>query len=333
MAFEKLSSSTIVGTIPPLSNASHYFDFCVSDIFEFAQPMEELEYASMEWDLFISRDHAVIDLAGSAMRKFFFVILMMASAVIYAADAPSKTGFLSVQLPELPPPGLDPVLLPGTINPKAEVFELYIPPGYDPAKTYVVLAWVNPDDDAKIPRQFEPVFAQNEFIVISAAKIGNDQPWQRRIGILESGIAQLSKTMHFDPTKRIISGFSGGGRISAMACFIHPEFWKAAISWAGGNFYKTYEVPMPVGATKQGINDYNPNIVSGEHIKKARSDCSFVLITGPKDFNLNDSRGIQRAMRREGFHSLLLEHPGLGHEVGSAEYMQKAIDFVIKAQG
>lgn len=262
-------------------------------------------------------------------KILFLAILLTAPAALYAADQPSKTGFLDVQLPELPQPGLEPVLLPGTLNPKAEVFEIFIPPSYDPAKTYILLAWVNPDDSAKIPRQFEPVFTQNEFIVISAAKIGNDQPWQRRIGILESGITQLSKTMHFDTTKRIISGFSGGGRISAMACFVHPEFWKAAISWAGGNFYKTYEIPIPVGATKQGINDYNPDIVSGEHIKKARSDCSFVLITGPKDFNLSDSRGIQRAMRRDRFHSLLLEQPGLGHEVGTAEYMQKAIDFVL----
>ena len=89
-----------------------------------------------------------------------------------------------------------------------------------------MLAWVNPDDSAKIPRQFESIFAQNEFIVISAAKIGNDQPWQRRIAILESGITQLAKTMHFDSGKRIISGFSGGGRISALACFIHPEFGR-----------------------------------------------------------------------------------------------------------
>lgn len=262
------------------------------------------------------------------MYKILFLAILLAVPV-YAADQPSKTGFLDVQLPELPQPEVDPVLYSGALNPKAELFELYIPPDYDSAKTYVVLAWVNPDDSAKIPRQFESIFAQNEFIVISAAKIGNDQPWQRRIAILESGIAQLSKTMHFDPSKRIISGFSGGGRISSMACFIHPEFWKAAISWAGGNFYKTYEVPIPVGATKQGINDYNPNIVSSEHIKKARSNCSFVMITGPKDFNLNDSRGIQRAMRHEGFHSLLLEHPGMGHEVGSAEYMQKAIDFIL----
>jgi hypothetical protein len=37
-------------------------------------------------------------------------------------------------------------------------------------------------------------------------------------------------------------------------------------------------------------------------------------------------------MRRDRFHSLLLEQPGLGHEVGTAEYMQKAIDFVLTAK-
>jgi Prolyl oligopeptidase family len=281
----------------------------------------------VECDSFICGNYSVSDLAMN--KGLFFSILITISAIVYGTEQPSKTGFLKVQLPELPQPQLEPVLLPGALNPKAEVFEIFVPPTYDAAKTYIVLAWVNPDNTAEIPRQFESIFADNEFIVISAERIGNNQPWQRRIGILESAITQLSKTMHLDPTKRIMSGFSGGGRVSAMACFIHPEFWKAAISWAGGNFYKTYEIPMPVGATKQGINDYDPNIVSNEHIKKARSDCSFVLITGSKDFNLNDSRGIHRAMRRENFHSLLLEQPGLGHEVGTAEYMQKAIDFVL----
>jgi predicted esterase len=147
---------------------------------------------------------------------------------------------------------------------------------------------------------------------------------------LESAIVQLSQTLHLDPEKRIMSGFSGGGRTSAVACFVHPEFWKGAISWAGGNFYKTYSIPMPVGAYAKGINDFKPGTISAAHVKEARDENSFVLITGSKDFNQNDSRGIYRALKNDGFRALLLDERGLGHEVGSAELMQKALDFVLE---
>src|SRR5262245_34691446 len=114
-------------------------------------------------------------------KILFFAFFILACTLLYASEQVSKTGFLKIQLPELPQPGLEPVLLPGTLNPKAEVYEIYIPPSYDPAKTYSVLAWVNPDDSEKIPRRFESIFTEHEFIVVSAARIGNDQPWQRRI--------------------------------------------------------------------------------------------------------------------------------------------------------
>ncbi|HSE40120.1 MAG TPA: prolyl oligopeptidase family serine peptidase [Acidobacteriota bacterium] len=259
------------------------------------------------------------------MRKLFFLFFLFA----IQAEA-LQTGWLKIQLPELPHPDLQPALLKEPLNPKSEVFEIYIPKNYDVSKSYGVLAWVNPHDGLQIPRHFEPLFDEYGLIAISAERIGNDRPWQRRIAVLESGIVQLSKTLNIDPQKRIMSGLSGGGRTSATACFVHPEFWKGAISWVGGNFYKTYSIPMPVGATKRGINDYDPSTVSDEQLKIAREKVRFVLITGPNDFNLNDSRGIYRALRNDHFQSVLLEEPGLGHEVGSAEYMKKALEFVIK---
>jgi hypothetical protein len=262
------------------------------------------------------------------MRKIFLLFLLFA---VHAEAL--KTGWLQIQLPELPRPDLQPVLLKEPLNPKSEIFEVYIPKNYDASKSYGIVAWVNPHDGPQIPRHFETLFDEYELIAISAGRIGNDQAWQRRIGVLESGIVQLSKTLNIDPEKRIISGMSGGGRTSASACFIHPEFWMGAISWVGGNFYKTYSIPIPVGATKRGINDYDPDTISNEHIKLAREKVRFVLITGPKDFNLSDSRGIYRALRNDQFQALLLEEPGLGHEVGSAEYMRKALDFVIDNKG
>jgi predicted esterase len=258
------------------------------------------------------------------------LLLCVLSPVTQAKDKPSKTGWLRIQLPALPDGAAEPALLERKLDAKAEVFEIYIPPDYDPSGSYGVFAWVNPDDSERIPRQFESLLSEYRFVAVSAARIGNDQPWQRRVSVLESAILQLSQSLNLDATKRIMSGYSGGGRTSAIACFVHPDFWKGAISWVGGNFYKAYSLPMPVGARARGINDYNPGTVTNEQVKKSRQNTSFVLITGPKDFNLNDSRGIYRALKGENFKALLLEEPGLGHEVGNTETMRKALDFVLQ---
>jgi hypothetical protein len=261
------------------------------------------------------------------MKLFLLLLFFVAQAEAV------QTGWLRIQLPALPQTNLEPVLLKEPLNPKAEVFEIYIPKSYDPSQSYGVIGWVNPHEGAEIPRQFETLFDEFNLVAVSAERIGNNHPWQRRIAVLESGISQLSKTLNLDPAKRIMSGFSGGGRTSATACFVHPEFWIGAISWAGGNFYKTYSVPIPVGASSPGINDHAPGSVSDQHVKLAREKARFVLITGPKDFNLSDSRGIYRALRKDQFEALLLEEPGLAHQVGSADYMRKALEFVFNGTG
>lgn len=242
-------------------------------------------------------------------------------------SAPAHTGWMRVQFPELTAPATKPEWFSYNFNPKQEAFEIYVPPDR-PEEPYGVLGWTNPNDTAGTPRKFEPLLKEYHMIAISADHCGNDQDFPRRIGLLVSGLLQLEKSLAIDKNRLILSGYSGGGRTSATGCFVHPEIWRGAISWAGGNFYKTYPVPMPIGASSPGINDYVKNGVTQENLKLARENARFVLITGNKDFNLNDSRGIYRALRGESFKALLIEEPGMGHEVGSVESMRKALDFV-----
>jgi hypothetical protein len=271
-----------------------------------------------------------LDEERTNILKFFLLTLLLVVLTASNGAASQQTGWIQMQLPSLPEPDLNPPLLSEKLNPQTEFFEIYVPPDYDPARSYGVLAWVNPHDSAEIPRQFEGVLSKYGLVAVSAQRIGNNKPWQRRIGVLESAVVQLSQTIHLDSARRIMSGFSGGGRTAALACFLHPDFWKGAISWAGGNFYKTYSIPMPVGAYASGINDAKPGTVSAANVKKSRHRNTFVLITGSKDFNQNDSRGIYRALKNDGFRALLLDERGLGHEVGSADLMIKALDFMLE---
>lgn len=241
----------------------------------------------------------------------------------------NKTGWMRIQFPQLPAPDLKPAWFTYDFNPRNEVFEIYVPPDR-PEMPYGVLAWTNPDESAGTPRRFEPLLNEFHLIAISAEHCGNDQPIPRRIGLLVSAVLQLEKTLNIDSQRLILSGLSGGGRVSATGCFVHPELWRGAISWAGGNYYKSYAVPLPVGASSPGINDFYKNGVTSENVKMARKNARFVLVTGSKDFNLNDSRGIYRALHSDGFQALLIEEPGMGHEVGSVDSMRKALEFILK---
>ncbi len=242
---------------------------------------------------------------------------------------PSRTGWLTIKLPELPVPEVKPAWLPYDFKAEEEIFEIYIPKDYTTASSYGVLGWINPNDQPGTPRHFEPLFNEFRLISVAAARSGNERDPARRIGLVTSAVLQLSKTLNIDKNRLLLSGKSGGGRTSAMGCFVHPEFWCGAISWVGGNFYKRYSVPMPVDSSSPGINDWLPGAVTPQNVKDAKKNAKFVLITGSKDFNLNDSRGIYRALKQEGFQTLLIEEPGLGHEVGSVESMRKALEFVL----
>lgn len=269
------------------------------------------------------------------MKTILILLMLCLPFTVWAQETQTspapvrKTGWMRIQLPELPVPEVRPSWFPYDFNPRNEIFEIYIPPDR-PEIPYGVLGWTNPDDSAGTPRRFEPLLNEFHLIAISAEHCGNNQEIPRRLGLLVSAVLQLKKSINIDPERLILSGLSGGGRVSASGCFVHPEFWRAAISWAGGNYYKTYPVPMPIGASSPGINDYYKNGVTPENVKLARKNARFVLITGSKDFNLNDSRGIYRALRNDGFDALLIEEPGMGHEVGSLDSMRKALEFVYK---
>ena len=270
------------------------------------------------------------------MKRLLFCLILGLSLLDATAQqtqtqsrpsAPPRTGWMRIQMPELPTPEIRPQWFPYGFDPAKEVFEIYIPPDR-PEEPFGVLGWTNPQTAAGTPRRFEPLLKEYHLIAISAENCGNDQGFPRRIGLLVSALLQLEKSISIDRQRLILSGFSGGGRTSATGCFVHPELWRGAISWAGGSYYKSYSVPIPVGASSPGINDHVRNGVTKEQVKLARENSRFVLITGPKDFNLNDSRGIHRALRGDGFQSLLIEEPGMGHEVGSVDSMRKALEFV-----
>src|SRR4030095_14181394 len=74
VACKKLSSTTNPGTMPSLSNAGNYFDFCWRNNFESGEFVEKLEHASLECDFFNAWNCVVSDLVGSAIctKQYFW---------------------------------------------------------------------------------------------------------------------------------------------------------------------------------------------------------------------------------------------------------------------
>jgi len=242
-----------------------------------------------------------------------------------------KPGWNNVQLEALPNPARKPNWFHYDFDPKVEKFTIFVPNTLGSNKPCGILGWTNPGDGSGIPKKFEALFEEYRLIVVAAEKCGNNQPSDRRAGLLVSATLQLSKMLPVNKDRIILSGLSGGGRLSALGVFCHPEIFSGAISWCGGHFYKDYpdsSKPNFVNygfPTAEKINDPKLPACVAEAQKRAK----FVLLTGPKDFNLGNSHDIETAMKKEHFQVQLIEEPDLGHAVGSPETMRQALEFVL----
>ena len=119
--------------------------------------------------------------------------------------------------------------------------------------------------------------------------------------------------------------------MAALGGFVHPDIFRGAISWCGGNFYRDYPDSTKANRWTYGIANAHhiKDAVTANNVADAKRNVRFVLITGSNDFNRSDSHDIDAMMKQELFQSLLIEEPGLGHAVGSEKTMRRALEFVL----
>lgn len=258
-------------------------------------------------------------------------LLVGAPGLPAAVAAPALApGWQTHRFSQLPAPARTPDGYVYRFDPRAEQFEIYVPKSAGSGRPSGVFAWVNPFANLHGIRRFEPLYDQFNLIALTAANSGNDQPTDRRLGLMVSAVLALAKTQPIDRRRCVISGFSGGGRVAAIGGFLHPEIWAGAISWCGGRFYRDFPVSAGSRHPGRGLNTpANPNLVTPELIRDARARVKFVLLTGPKDFNQDESADIYLALTKENFQTKIIQEPGLGHEVGSAETMRRALEFAL----
>jgi predicted esterase len=262
-------------------------------------------------------------------------VVLLAAGVLFcpvqaAEQSRLSPGWQQLHLSNLPAPARIPNGYSYRFDPRVEPFEVYVPRRVRPGKPCGVFAWISPLEQLHGIRRFEPLYEEFNLIAITAANSGNARPTDRRLGLAVCAVLGLSKDQPIDRRRCVISGFSGGARVAAMGGFLHPEIWAGAISWCGGRFHRNFPVSAGSKHPGLGINTpANPNLVTPEMLREVKARTKFVLLTGPKDFNQDESVDIYLALTNEKFQAKIIQEPGLGHEVGSVETMRRALEFVL----
>lgn len=205
-----------------------------------------------------------------------------------------------------------------------ETFQIYIPSSYDPARAYGLIVWVSPSDSGAMPPMWQPILDKHDLIWIGADKAGNERIGWYRFGLALDAAYNMKQRYHIDPDRIYISGISGGGRVSSRVGVAYADEFAGAFMIVGCDFYK--RTPVPNDAPKVYIERYGMPI--GKILAKAVRDNRYVLLTGTKDFNRDETKSIfDNGFTKEHFaHVTYLEVPDMGHELPPRDWFEKGID-------
>ena len=170
-----------------------------------------------------------------------------------------------------------------------------------------LLVFVSPIDSGALPGRWQELIASRNLVWMGANDSGNKIDPERRIAFALLARVYAGKKLGIDTDRVYLTGFSGGGRVSSVLAPAYPHIFQGAIYLGGVNYWGS--------ATPAQID-----LVRGNR---------FVFVTGTKDFNRRETRQVFKRYRKAGIEQIkLLDIPGMGHVLPSAEHMGDAIDFL-----
>jgi len=253
------------------------------------------------------------------MRSLLFILLLCASS-LKAENA--KTGDYSIKDAGIPAETFEKVtgmtyeklkLKPkdGKLtfeNDGKEIsWQVHVPKNYNPAKPPGVFVYINAGDGGKIPGKWKELMEKHNLIWIGADKSGNKFYNYWRISMALEGLRRIKDTYSVNDERVYLSGFSGGGRISSYLAVGRPDVFKGAVYHCGCNA---------------------PPTKDAKNLKIAKKHY-YVFVTGTKDFNLNDTKGVVNNYKANGFkNTKLIVVNGLGHKTPETKEMDQALEFL-----
>lgn len=212
---------------------------------------------------------------------------------------------------------------PGPFDIAAEHFQLVIPKGYDPHEPWGLFIWISASATANLPAEWERVLASRKLLCIGALQAGNPRDIFDRMRLAIDASVEMRRLYRVDERRVYVSGFSGGARVASMLGVAFADLFTGTIPFMGVNFYT--ELPAENGK-RFGIS-YIPD---DQVLAIAKTRCRYVLVTGEKDFNRENTRAAEEhGFRAEGFANVLyLEVPGIGHALPEAQWLEQGLDFL-----
>ncbi len=205
-----------------------------------------------------------------------------------------------------------------------ESFEIFVPKNYTGGEAFGIFAFMNSDDGMTMPREWAAVMEKEKLICLIPQRIGNSQPFSRRVGLTIVGILKTVGRYNVDPRRIYTGGISGGARCALQLAFLHNDVIVGNISICGANFYRS--VPKVHDTEK---SDYGVWPVPPERIAAAREKVRFVFITGARDFRYGKILDIyEGGFVKNGFQARLIDQPNMGHQLCSVETLSAALHFV-----
>ncbi|MGI9271936.1 MAG: hypothetical protein ACR2QT_09180 [Woeseiaceae bacterium] len=187
------------------------------------------------------------------------------------------------------------------------IWKVHVPETYDPAEPPGLMVYISPSDSGWMPRGWQPVIDENNFIWISADNAGNESPVGRRMLFAVLGPQIIRQLYEIDNDRIYLSGFSGGGKVSGMVAIDFANLFRGAIYIGGAEHWR--------GSTPKYF----------EHVKNNR----YVFLAGDRDFNLDLTKKIYRRYKSAGLDQIkLIVMPRSGHQNPDAGHFRQAINFL-----
>jgi predicted esterase len=200
-------------------------------------------------------------------------------------------------------------------------YSVYVPESYtSDAQPYGLFIWLSSGGRGKAMQGWFKALDDQKLIFIGPSDAGNGAYPVWRVFIALESVRQAKVHFNIDPDRIYVGGVSGGGRMSSIAATFYPDVFSGAFCMCGVNFWQN--IPVANNLMWPGFWPAPDSRI----LTKARADERFVLLTGTRDMNLENTKGVFAAYQKDHFaHMTYLEVPGMGHQPADGEWFNKGI--------
>jgi len=204
-----------------------------------------------------------------------------------------------------------------------EKFQVIVPETYTNDLSWGLLVWVSPSPHPSIPEDWPPALAKHKLLFVSPYNADNGRGAMDRFRLALDASYNMRLRYRITPKRIFVSGFSGGARISSILGVAYSDVFTGTMPVCGGDFYMT----IPAGGDQEWKANYK---TQAPHLTAAKTNGRFVLITGDDDMNRQNTSAVyEYGFKQYGFANVqYLQVPGMGHAIPSAEYLERALNFL-----